>query len=118
LSANFIPALLVTLVFFCGCATSHREPTELDRKLAFDFQKEPGDCIPRFWLLEEIPDTAVSSDKRATPQVIQMVQKKQPGDRVFFYRSPYETWAALLGQGGFAIVRDGRPIQCVMTVEN
>lgn len=115
---NFIPVLFVTVTLFCGCATSHREPTELDGKLAADFQKEPGDCIPRPWLLEEISDTAVASDKRATPKVIELVRQKQPGDRVFFFRSPAETWAALLGQAGFAIVRDGRPIQCVVTVVN
>jgi hypothetical protein len=118
MSTQAITTLFVIVTLFCGCATGHREPTELDRQLAADFQKKPGDCIPRSWLIEEISDAAITSDKRATAEVIRMMQSKQPGDRVFFYRSPSETWAALLGQGGFAIVRDGRPIQCVMTVEN
>ena len=118
MSASFTPVLLVAVSLFCGCATSHRGPTEFDRKLAADFQKEPGDCIPRSWLLEEISPTTVASDKRATPKVIEMAQQKQPGDKIFFFRSPSETWAALLGQAGFAIVRDGHPIQCVVTVLN
>ena len=118
MSTKVIPVLFIIVALFCGCVASHQEPMELDPKLAADFQKEPGDCIPRSWLLEEISESAVASDKRATPQVIRMVQSKQPGDRVFFYRSPSETWGALLGEGGFAIVRDGRPIQCAMTIEN
>ena len=118
MSTKVIPVLFIIVALFCGCVTIHRETTELDRKLAADFQKAPGDCIPRFWLLEEISDSAIASDKRATPEVNWMVQSKQPGDKVFFYRSPSETWAALLGQGSFAVVRDGRSIRCIMTVEN
>src|SRR5688572_1495334 len=95
---TIIVAGFVRLVFLSGCATTHREPTEFARKLAVAFQKEPGECIPRSWLLEELSDQSIGSDQRATPEVLRMLQSRQPGDRVFFYRSPPETWAALLGR--------------------
>jgi len=113
-----IAFLFMGLTLFSGCTTNQREPTEFDRKLAADFQKDTDECIPRSWLAEELSDAAIASDRRVTPKVLQMIQSKQPGDKIFFYRSPSETWAALLGQGGFAIVRDGKPIECVMTIQN
>jgi len=117
MKTSVIVASVIVLVLFSGCTTS-REPTELDRKLAVAFQKEPGECIPRSWLMEEISDSAIASDKRVTPEVLRMVRSRQAGDKVFFYKSPPETWAALLGRGGFAIVRDRKPVQCVDTIVN
>jgi hypothetical protein len=108
----------VGLVLLSGCGTAHREPTEFSRKVAVAFEKEPGECIPRSWLMEEVSNSAIASDERATPEVLRMFHSRQAGDRVYFYRSPPETWAALLGRGGFAIVRDGRPISCVDTIIN
>jgi hypothetical protein len=118
MKTKFIAVSFVVLTLFSGCTTSHREPTEFERELAAAFQKEPGECIPRSWLVEELSDEAVALDRRVTPEVLRMIHTRQAADRIFFYRSPPKTWAALLGQGGFTIVRDGRPIECVMTVEN
>lgn len=113
-----IITVIVSLVFLPGCATSRKEPTEFNRKLATAFQKEPDECIPRSWLLEELSDEAIASDKRVTPEVLRILRSRQPGDRVFGYLSPPETWAALLGRGGVAIVRDGKPLLCVDTIIN
>lgn len=109
-----IITVIVGVVFLSGCTTRRREPTEFERKLAKAFQTEPGECIPRSWLLEELSDEAIASDPRVTPEARRMLQSRLPGDRVFFYRSPPETWAALLGRGGFAIVRDGKPCRALI----
>jgi len=118
MSVRIIAISVTGLLLVCGCATTPREPTEFERKLAVAFEKEPGECIPRSWLMEEVSDSAIESDKRANPEVLRMVRNRQPGDKVFRYQSPPETWAALLGRGGFAVVREGKPILCVDTVIN
>jgi len=118
MKTKVMPASFLVFTLFSGCTTSHREPTEFERELAAAFRKEPGECIPRSWLVEELSVDAIVLDRRVTPEVLRMVHTRQAADRIFFYRSPPKTWAALLGQGGFAIVRDGRPVECVMTVVN
>ena len=115
-SVTVIPILVLLLI--SGCTTSHQEPTGSERKLAVAFQKEPGECITRAWLMEEVSDSAIASGSRATPDVLRMVRNRQVGDKIFFYKSPPETWAALLGRSGFAIIRDGKPVVCVDTVVN
>jgi hypothetical protein len=115
----FTVAAFVVVVLVSGCcATTHTEATEYHRKLAAAFQKEQGECIPRSWLLEELSEEAIASIRDMTPEVLRMIQNRRLGDKVFRYRSPPETWAALLGQAGFAIVRDGRPVDCVITIIN
>jgi hypothetical protein len=118
MKAKAIVAAVVGLGFIPSCTTNSREPTEFSRRLAVAFEKQPDECIPRSWLLEEVQIDAIRSDQPTTPEVFRMIRDRQPGDKVFFYRSPPETWAALLGRSGFAIVRDGKPVKCVDTVIN
>lgn len=42
----------------------------------------------------------------------------QPGDRVFAFCSPDETWNDLCGRSGFLIVREGKIVEVVVTMMN
>lgn len=39
-----------------------------------------------------------------------------PGDSLWAFRSPRETWNDLAGRAGFAIVRNGKPVAALMTM--
>lgn len=41
-----------------------------------------------------------------------------PGDELWAFSSPAESWKHLAGRAGFAVVRDGVPIQVIVTVMN
>lgn len=42
----------------------------------------------------------------------------QPGDEVWTWSTPRWTWENLCGRGGLALVRDGKPVDHVMTLMN
>ena len=41
-----------------------------------------------------------------------------PGDELYAFRSPPESWQALAGRMGYALVRDGRVVREVVTLLN
>jgi hypothetical protein len=45
-------------------------------------------------------------------------KRMQPGDELWTWSTPRWTWEDLCGRGGFAIVRDGKPIYHSWTVMN
>lgn len=42
----------------------------------------------------------------------------QPGDELYKFRSPPETWAIMAGRAGIALVRDGKVIEMLITSLN
>ena len=42
----------------------------------------------------------------------------RPGDELWTFRSPDDTWANLAGSGGVVLVRDGTPIKALVTMMN
>lgn len=42
----------------------------------------------------------------------------QPGDELYAFHSSPESWLALAGPGGFALVRDGKVVRQVVTILN
>jgi hypothetical protein len=42
----------------------------------------------------------------------------KPGDEIWTFAAPADYWAHLAGRAGYAVVRDGKPISVVVTVEN
>jgi hypothetical protein len=42
----------------------------------------------------------------------------QPGDELWSFASPPQSWEDLAGRAGVALVRDGNPIKVVLTVMN
>jgi hypothetical protein len=47
-----------------------------------------------------------------------MKSQMQPGDELYNFRSPPETWAKLRGRAGIALVRDGKVIEMLVTSLN
>jgi hypothetical protein len=45
-------------------------------------------------------------------------EQMQPGDELYKFRSPPETWANLAGRAGIALVRDGKVIDTLLTALN
>ena len=41
-----------------------------------------------------------------------------PGDELWHFESPPETWQRFEGRRGFALVRDGQPVECILTFLN
>lgn len=46
----------------------------------------------------------------------EFVAKVQPGDEIWTFKSPPESWRALAGRAGFAIVRGGQVVADLVTV--
>jgi hypothetical protein len=94
--------------------------------------------VPASWLVEPLAslelDEAVRTELRhlgvseATGQTLaqrlaasfrvewlELTQAATPGDAVWYFRSPQQTWAELAGRAGFALVRDGVPVAALVT---
>jgi hypothetical protein len=48
----------------------------------------------------------------------QMIAGMQPGDELWEFSSPADTWQHLCGRAGFAVVRNGNPIASIVTCMN
>lgn len=48
----------------------------------------------------------------------ELVSGMRPGDELWEYRSPPDSWDALAGCAGYALVRDGEVIDDIVTVMN
>lgn len=46
------------------------------------------------------------------------VARMQPGDALWWFKSPQETWASLCGRSGFAIIRGSKVVQEYTTCLN
>jgi hypothetical protein len=42
----------------------------------------------------------------------------EPGDEGWSFSSPRESWMALSGRAGFALVRNGEPVRIIVTMLN
>ena len=51
-------------------------------------------------------------------EFIEFLARWQEGDELRRYSSPAWTWQAMMGRGGVALVRDGRPVAQIMTIMN
>ena len=67
----------------------------------------------------KIPESAVR-DVRASVEDPWLRVKKQmrPGDTLWYYKSPPETWAGLYGREGYLLVRDCRVVADYLFAEN
>lgn len=46
---------------------------------------------------------------------VKLKSKMQPDDELWYFRSPEHTWRMMAGREGYAIVRNGEPIDCIVT---
>jgi hypothetical protein len=45
-----------------------------------------------------------------------LAQKMVPGDEIWEFSSPPESWACLAGRAGIALVRDGEVVELITTI--
>ena len=78
--------------------------------------------IPKEWLHKQVSVTDVEKDiQNSEPLVARWNSLKaglEPGDEVWSFMSPADTWKHLAGRAGYAIVRDGNPVDGMITMLN
>jgi len=67
---------------------------------------------PRVEPIPEVPFGHVHADWQ------QFLAQAQRGDTLWHFRSPPQTWQALAGREGYALVRNGWPVDAFVTVMN
>jgi hypothetical protein len=85
-------------------------------------------AIPKDWLQERA--TAAEAEAHHTSpewpvpfgalnaEWEQMLTQMQPGDELWSFASPRESWEQLAGRAGYALVRDGVAIAVLVTMMN
>lgn len=82
----------------------------------------PGDV--KDWLVRRIPSSeitgvfaecAAARDERAVGFAAHL-ERLEPGDEVWAFRSPPETWAHLRGRAGFCVLRDQEVVAIYVTM--
>jgi hypothetical protein len=77
------------------------------------------DVIPKSWLDKEIGVQEAEAQVGAQSENWRRLKALlQPGDRLWTFCSSFESFQALAGRCGVAIVRDGRAIAQVVTIMN
>jgi hypothetical protein len=79
------------------------------------------DPIPARWLLGKSTMSEVETalnPTRLQGRLAAIKEDLQPGDEVWTFCSPPETWKALMGCQGFAFVRNGVPYDHIVTLCN
>lgn len=73
----------------------------------------PLSAIPREWLRHPVTPEEVAP--LGDGQVGPLLAGLRPGDTLWEFESPPETWEALHGRAGYALVRAGVPVDAVIT---
>jgi hypothetical protein len=83
----------------------HKGPTLL---ILIAFEE---DEIPIAWLGKKITveQAGLTNDEKA---------EMCPGDELWTFRSPPDSWQLLAGRAGIALVRDEKPIRTIITLMN
>jgi hypothetical protein len=86
------------------------------------------DCIPRNWLTERLSLQEVEADNTRLEGGIpfggqhdrweRLKASLKTGDEVWAFCSPPESWEHHAGRTGVAVVREGRVIDCLVTMMN
>ncbi len=80
--------------------------------------------IPEVWLVEKVSLSRADTYFRTYPGSAirddweELKKMMISDDKLWFFRSPPETWAALSGKEGFVIVRKGKPFKGLVTKIN
>ncbi len=77
----------------------------------FSMVRSEADCEFVSWVSGEVTADTSTLELGAEHPV-------KPGDRVFEFCSPEETWQGLCGRSGFIIVRDGKIVDVAVTMMN
>lgn len=64
------------------------------------------------------PGADVKAFGRLDAQWQELLSAKQPGDEIWEFRSPPDTWRMLMGRAGVALVRNGEIVVAIVTIMN
>ena len=94
------------------------EVAELLLGLGADWQP----VIPMQWLRERTDATEEQNRVLADPRYVDLwndfARWLAPGDELWTFSSPPQSWADMMGRAGLAIVRSGIPIRAYVQVKN
>ena len=76
--------------------------------------KRAGGWPPSDWLVKKLDPAEVEKDE----YVAKLTYLMLPGDELWSYSSPPATWEHLMGRGGIALLRNGKPISEIKTMMN
>src|ERR1035441_9922337 len=115
---------------------------DLGSKVRFTPTRPPRDAVPREWLRtrlegrseieahnlqrkwmgisadDEDDEGTAESRARWSARWEEMISEMEPGDEIWHFASPEETWRQLCGREGFALVRKGQPIAAIVAFLN
>jgi hypothetical protein len=78
--------------------------------------------IPKAWLHKQVSVTEVEDDIKNSELFVSrwnhLKAGLQPGDEVWSFVSPADTWKHLTGRAGYVIVREGRLVDGMVTMMN
>jgi hypothetical protein len=66
----------------------------------------------------ELLDRSEQFRKWVSQKWTPFVAVMQPGDEIWRFRSPGDTWANMCGRAGYSIVRDGEVLRSLVTLMN
>lgn len=76
--------------------------------------KRAGTWPPIEWLVKKLDPAEVEKNKYVAALTFLML----PGDELWSYSSPPATWEHMMGRGGIALLRNGKPISEIGTRMN
>jgi hypothetical protein len=89
-------------------------------------RRDERDCIPRSWLHEKLSLQQAEADNaegdlpfgRENDSWECLKASLQTADEIWSFCSPPESWEHCAGRSGVAIVREGRVVDCLVTMMN
>lgn len=117
---SYISLLLVLTAFLMSCSVFNEKYDPPYRiRGSEEFWSDATNSkplIPTEWLTKRVSIQNVDIKLKADLEKLQSAMK--PGDELWEFKSPPETWRMFAGVAGYAIVRDGTPVGGVVTYMN
>jgi hypothetical protein len=115
--------LLGVIITLCGCLPSKPQASQPEDTMPAEIKKGSDEDLILRWKIQAvtIADVEVGKTKFDKPSGKEWEKFKtgiRPGDELWYFCSPPETWQQLAGWRGYAIIRDGRVVDHYTTRVN
>jgi hypothetical protein len=78
--------------------------------------------VPRDWLQQQVSAADVEKEIQGSARLMAqwdvMKAGMEPGDEIWHFTSPADSWKHLAGRAGYVILRAGRPVGAMLTMMN
>ena len=107
----------------CGCSPSNPRSSQPEVAMPAEIKTLSDEELILRWKIQAvtIADVEAGKTKGDKPSGEKWEKFKtgiRPGDELWYFCSPAETWQQLAGRRGYAILRDGRVVDHVLTKLN